>query len=342
MRFLPYQLVHLFPSVFVLVCLFQIHWMLALPGLVFIVGIPLLDPLTGKDKGWIAGYGESFDVLARLTPLVYAVLYMGSVGAALFYVRRFGSGLVFASCVLTVGICAGLAFSAVHELIHSRSVIDLVVANLCGMFLFFGHFEIEHIYSHHRFAGTKNDTSSAKMGESLYAFLLRSVPHGIRFAWNWEQRRLERRFKQSLFLTLRNRILLAFSGSGILVGAVTSLLGLRSGMFLISQALVGILLLMTAAYIQHYGIVRPERSRLMPHHVWDSHYRLSNWINFDVQRHASHHLAPTRPRLQHVHYQVAPELPFGYPAMIAIALLPPLWMRLMNPRVAQAQLSAIA
>ena len=82
------------------------------------MGISFLDPLTGKDKGWIAGYGESFDALARLTPLVYAVLYMGSVGAALFYVRRFGSGLVFASCVLTVGICAGLAFSAVHEFIH--------------------------------------------------------------------------------------------------------------------------------------------------------------------------------------------------------------------------------
>jgi alkane 1-monooxygenase len=341
MRSLPYQLVHLFPATFVLICLLHFQWMLAVPGLVFIVGIPLLDPLIGKDRGHTGEYNRSGDTLARLAPFVYTVLYLGSVAAALSYVRRFTSTLVFASCVLTVGICAGLAFSAVHELIHSRKSINHALANFCGTILCFGHFEIEHLYSHHRFAGTANDTSSARLGESLYRFLLRSIPHGVRFAWSWERRRLSRRFRQGPSLILRNRVFQTFVGSGLLIGAVTWLLGIRSGMFLIAQAVVGILLLMTAAYIQHYGIVRPEKSKLTPDHIWDSHYRLSNWINFGVQRHASHHLAPTKLYPRHVNYPIAPELPFGYPAMIAIALLPPVWMRLMNPRVSQSQQSVI-
>ena len=78
---------------------------------------------------------------------------------------------------------------------------------------------------------------------------------------------------------------------------------------------------------------RPEKSLLASQHVWDSNYKLSNWINFGVQRHASHHLAPRRYYPTHVDFDDSPELPFGYPTMIMIALCTPLWMKVMNSRL---------
>jgi alkane 1-monooxygenase len=126
---------------------------------------------------------------------------------------------------------------------------------------------------------------------------------------------------------------LLFLSSGALIVAVLIFFGLWPTLFFVLQAVVGIVLLMTAAYIQHYGILRKDDIHLEAHHVWDSNYRLSNWINFGVQRHAAHHLAPTRLYVTHRSYQEAPELPAGYPAMITLALVPFFWMRVMNHRV---------
>lgn len=334
MRSLSFQLVHCFPALFILLCLTRADWALALPGLFFCIGIPLLDPLFGKASSPTNDHFESSEVkAARSAPYLYVLLYIVSVIVGLFYIQRFPRPSIVGSCVLTVGICAGLAFSAVHELIHLRAPFGQKLANLCVVFLCFGHFEIEHLYSHHRFAGTTHDTSTARLGESIYSFLGRSVPCGIRFAWRFEQKRLAKKYGNSKLSTARNRVLLSFLSSGALIVAVDVFFGLWPTVFFVLQSAVGIVLLMTAAYIQHYGILRKDDINLKADHVWDSNYRLSNWINFGVQRHAAHHLAPTRLYVTHPRYQEAPELPAGYPAMITLALVPFFWMRVMNHRV---------
>ena len=73
-----------------------------------------------------------------------------------------------------------------------------------------------------------------------------------------------------------------------------------------------------------------------PHHSWNAEHRVSNWLLINLQRHADHHTRPDRPfaLLQTYPEAEAPQLPFGYPVMTAMALVPPLWRRVMDPRVA--------
>ncbi|MEM8581937.1 MAG: alkane 1-monooxygenase, partial [Pseudomonadota bacterium] len=61
----------------------------------------------------------------------------------------------------------------------------------------------------------------------------------------------------------------------------------------------------------------------------------SNWLLINLQRHSDHHFKPDRrfPLLQTYGADEAPQLPYGYPVMTMAAMVPPLWRRMMNPRV---------
>jgi len=60
---------------------------------------------------------------------------------------------------------------------------------------------------------------------------------------------------------------------------------------------------------------------------------VTNLFLYQLQRHADHHANPTRSFQALRHFEYAPQLPAGYAAMILIAYVPPLWFRVMNPRV---------
>jgi len=93
-----------------------------------------------------------------------------------------------------------------------------------------------------------------------------------------------------------------------------------------------------ANYIEHYGLRRNRNADgtwepVKVYHSWDAPYLVSNYMLFKLQRHADHHLYATK------EYQClnaspdAPQLPYGYPTLGLFALCPPLWFRLMNPRI---------
>ena len=106
------------------------------------------------------------------------------------------------------------------------------------------------------------------------------------------------------------------------------------------QALVAVWQLELVDYIEHYGLTRihlgdGRYEHVRPHHSWNAAHRATNWFLINLQRHSDHHYKPDRrfPLLQTYDEAEAPQLPFGYPAMTALALVPPLWFRVMNPRV---------
>ena len=238
--------------------------------------------------------------------------------------------------MLTLGTVAGVSFSATHELIHSKKRARKWWGRAGLLSVAFMHFEIEHLCGHHRYACTAEDASTARLGEGVYAYLLRSIPRGIRFSWQFEADRLAR-----AGLTVwhpRNRVL----WSAILPLAVSLIFfmsfGWRGLVLYLAQATIGFLVMMIAAYIEHYGVLREvdddgTLERIDARHSWDSNYFLSGAISFNVQRHSDHHLKATKqyPLLQS--HETAIELPAGYQAMIALALVPPLWRRVMDPLV---------
>lgn len=123
-----------------------------------------------------------------------------------------------------------------------------------------------------------------------------------------------------------------------LLGAI---LGARAVVFFVLQGAMAIVTLEVNNYVEHYGLRRRRRrkasgryERPSPRHSWKSPVRFSNALFFNIQRHADHHARPKRPFYELEHIPDAPQLPWGYPLMMFIALVPPLWRAMMDHRVA--------
>lgn len=176
------------------------------------------------------------------------------------------------------------------------------------------------------------------MGESLYAFIWRSVIGGFGYCWLVETRRLRRRGKSVWHCGNR---LLQDGGQLLLIYAmVAAFVGVRGTLLFALQSSVSIVFLEAVNYIQHYGLqrakIRPNRYEpVAPWHSWDSRHPVSNALLFNLGLHADHHCSPHRPYDALMNRANAPQLPAGYPIMIVIALFPPIWQWLMDDRVPQ-------
>jgi len=106
----------------------------------------------------------------------------------------------------------------------------------------------------------------------------------------------------------------------------------------VAAALVGILLLETVNYIEHYGlqrqVINPGRYEVVqPHHSWNSDHILGRILLFELSRHSDHHYKANRKYQILRHIDDSPQMPTGYPGMILLSLIPPLWFTVMNDRV---------
>ena len=71
----------------------------------------------------------------------------------------------------------------------------------------------------------------------------------------------------------------------------------------------------------------------MPHHSWNSDHPLGRLMLFELTRHSDHHHQPAKPYQTLNSIQEAPQLPTGYPGMMLLSLIPPLYFAVMNPKV---------
>ena len=106
------------------------------------------------------------------------------------------------------------------------------------------------------------------------------------------------------------------------------------------QAFVAVWQLELVNYVEHYALTRQhlgggKYEHVKPHHSWNAAHKASNWLLINLQRHSDHHYKPDRrfPLLQNFTEDEAPQLPYGYPVMTMAAMIPPVWRRVMNPRV---------
>ena len=94
--------------------------------------------------------------------------------------------------------------------------------------------------------------------------------------------------------------------------------------------------------MQHYGLRRkisetdadggkPEPVRAA--HSWNSPQLWSSAMMLNAPRHSDHHQHPMRPYPALTLDSRMPVLPHALPVMAVIALWPPLWRRVMDPRV---------
>ncbi|MEL6476988.1 MAG: alkane 1-monooxygenase [Pseudomonadota bacterium] len=317
-------------------------WWLGLPFLIGWVLVPLLDRFTGlniRNVDPATPEDKLFwhrAVLILWVPVQMAVLFwcLWTVPEASHLVlwEKFA---VFAGLGVVTG---GIGITFAHEMVHQRATWERRMGDLLLVSTAYGHFATEHVFGHHITVGTPKDPVSARKGEWFWAFFLRAVFGSLVSAWRIDRERLARRGRK---LWHRSNPFWRY-GLGLVAWlAAAWLLGGWLGVALFfTQALVAIYQLEAVNYVEHYGLTREylgdgKFERVRPHHSWNASQAVSNWFLINLQRHSDHHFRPDRryPLLQHYKWDQAPQLPFGYSAMIAIAIFPPIWFWMMDKRL---------
>ncbi len=270
------------------------------------------------------------------TYLYIPIQYAGLVFACWLWADGHLSTLDSVGLALTVAMVSGLAINTAHELGHKRASLERWLSRVALAQSGYGHFYIEHNRGHHVRVATPEDPASARLGESFYAFLPRTVVGSLRSAWELEAVRLRRMDRGAW--SVRNDILGAWAMTVVLFAALTAIFGIVVLPYLVIQAVVGFSLLEVVNYLEHYGLLRQKRDdgryeRTRPEHSWNSNNMASNVLLYHLQRHSDHHANPIRRYQALRHVDEAPQLPTGYAGMILLATIPPLWRRVMDHRV---------
>jgi alkane 1-monooxygenase len=248
------------------------------------------------------------------------------------------------AATVSVGATTGaIGMTFAHELIHRRQGYERLFGMILLASVTYPHFAIEHVRGHHRHVGTPRDPATARLGESVYRFLPRSILGGWISAWHIERRRL---WELEAGTWSRQNLMLRYIFLEIVIYAsIATTFGRVAVAMFAGQSLVAILILEAINYIEHYGLLRKktkpyEYERVKPEHSWDSPNRISNWLLINLPRHSDHHMQAAK-RYQALELLPhAPRLPGGYGAMFLLALVPPLWFRVMNRRVAAVRAGA--
>lgn len=266
-------------------------------------------------------------------PVQLAVL---AWSAAWFVAADFGPAGI-AGWLLSQGVVGGiLAINTAHELIHKDGRLEPAVGGLLLASVGYHGFKIEHLRGHHVHVSTPEDASSAPLGMSSWRFVPRALVLNTRNAWRLEARRLRGLGLPALHW--RNEMV-GWSAAWLAMAAgIAAWLGPVGLAFFLAQGLAAAGSLEVTNYIEHYGLERRRGAdgryeRTTHLHSWNSDYALSNWLLFQLQRHSDHHAYPKRRYAILRHHADSPQLPGGYAAMFVLALVPPLWHRVMDPRV---------
>ena len=341
MKYLKYSLTYLFPALAYLAIMFG-GWLTILTVVVAFGVIPLIEFFW---KGTSENNSQLEEEARRQSGFFYDLLLHGMVlvqwGLVVSLGWRIAEGgfsyIELVGCVFSVGICNGtFGINIAHELGHRTDRWSHFSAKCLLLSSLYMHFFIEHNRGHHRNVATTNDPATSRRGETVYGFWLRSIPQSWLSAWRLEHHKLGRKNLKNL--SWHNEMI-RFT---LIQIATVLLIGLAGGWLaavgFVSAAVIGILLLESVNYIEHYGLQRDRNpngrfERVSPHHSWNSNHPIGRALLFELSRHSDHHANPTRPYYVLRHFDESPQLPTGYPGMILVALLPPAWFRMMDPHV---------
>ena len=221
-----------------------------------------------------------------------------------------------------------------HELVHRTDNFPAsVCANILLAFTFNTSFAVFHLTGHHRYVATLRDPASARRGETWMTFFVRTVWCQTAMAINVETARLRRHGQY--WLSWQNRVLRGQVYTAAILVLAYSLAGFNGILAFLASAFIGRIAHELVNYIQHYGLVRLDGQPVDDRHTWDCKRLISNALQYNLPRHADHHVHADRSFWQLTSNKGAPALPYGYQTMVLIALIPACWRRLMGPLLLQ-------
>jgi alkane 1-monooxygenase len=311
--------------------------------------IPLIDQLAGLDTSNVDD--SQVNVISeeryyRFVTYTWTYLQLGLLlwGCYAIVQDRLQTPAAWLGFVLSFSlITGGIGITVAHELGHKKSAIERFYSKLLLMTVCYMHFYIEHNRGHHVWVATAIDPATAKKNENFYSFWLRSVFGGYVHAWKLENDRLRKRGLPILHWT--NEMIWFAIWPVVFCVSITAGFSFYYNtmyweipLFFFVQSILAFTLLELVNYVEHYGIERRELEpgkyeRVNPLHSWNASHLISNFFLFQLQRHSDHHAYASKRYQVLKHHDDSPQLPYGYPTMILMALVPPLWFRAMNERL---------
>jgi alkane 1-monooxygenase len=302
--------------------------------------IPLLELLLRPDEKNLSAAEEALakhnrwydGFLYLIVPLQYLALYF-------FLASMQEPGLETADRIgriCSMGLlCGTFGINVGHELGHRITAYEQWMAKaLLGTSLYM-HFFIEHNKGHHKHVATPQDPSSARYNEPVYLFYFRTIVYSYLSAWHIANE--ECRKNKRAVIGWHNEMIQAHGLQLLLLMAIGYFFGLSTLCYFLIAAAIGILLLETVNYIEHYGLQRKPTDtgyeRAMPWHSWNSNHILGRIMLFELSRHSDHHYQASRKYQILRHHNDAPQLPTGYPGSMLLSLIPPLWFYVMNRKI---------
>ncbi|WP_411029377.1 alkane 1-monooxygenase [Spongiimicrobium sp. 3-5] len=239
--------------------------------------------------------------------------------------------------ILSVGfVLAVNGINVAHELGHRQASPQRYLGKLLLLPSLYMHFYIEHNFGHHARAATKEDPATAKYNQSVYSYWVTSVPKQYLSAWKLQLKML--RPKQLSFFSLQNDMFWFSVLQTSYLVLITFFFGWLGLLLALAFAIVGILLLETVNYIEHYGLRRKKLpsgryERVKEIHSWNSNHLIGRAILFELTRHSDHHFKSSKKYQILDYHDSSPQMPFGYPTSMVLSLVPPLWFWIMNKRI---------
>ena len=305
------------------------------------VFIPLLEMvLADYDKQYTEEeknnrkFNRFFDVLLYLNiPFVFGVLFYGFIQ---LYSNTYTNTEYF-GIILSLGILlATNAINVAHELGHRTTTFDRSLGKLLLLPCLYMHFYLEHNFGHHKNVATPQDPATSRLNQTVYGFWITSVFQQYRNAWQIQFKLLKQQNRS--FFSVKNDMLFYHLFQATYLTLIFAFLG----SFVFSCALIvgtiSFLFLETINYIEHYGLQRKKLpsgryERVQPHHSWNSNHYIGRIVLYELTRHSDHHFKASKKYQVLENITDSPQLPFGYPTSILVAMFPPLWFKIMNPRV---------
>ena len=316
-------------------------WVLALPVYSWAM-FSILDLLTGL-------YEENADPATpeadlfwyRAVTLIWFPLQAGVLFGLIWYVTgaehlsRFEKIAVF----FGMGVISGtIGINYSHELMHQKNRLERWMGDILLAMVIYSHFRSEHLLVHHRYVGTPRDPVTARYNEGFHRFYPRVLRESLVSAFRAEAEKLAK--KDLPWHDSSNPFWRYWALQAAMLALAFAIGGWSGIALFLVQAGTAIWQLELVNYVEHYGLTRKHLGdgryeHVQPRHSWNAAPKASNWLLINLQRHSDHHYKPDRrfPLLQNRTAEEAPQLPRGYPVMTMIAMVPPLWRRVMNKRV---------
>lgn len=281
-----------------------------------------------------------FDWLLYLNlPLVFGLVYFALIKVTTADLEVYEIvGFMF-----SIGIVLAVnGINVAHELGHRQTTNERFIGKALLLPALYMHFYIEHNFGHHLHAATKEDPATARYNQSVYSFWFTSIFGQYFKAWRIQLKLLKN--NKNSFLSTKNDMFwfAVFQVSYLVLIAIV--FGMLGFIFALFAAIIGFILLESVNYIEHYGLLRLKMpsgryERVKEVHSWNSNHVIGRIVLYELTRHSDHHFKTTKKYQILDYHDVSPQMPFGYPTSVVLALIPPLWFKVMNKRVPPEMIS---